>query len=200
MSRGHPRSASGAAQAAWRGELLVERGGGAGRLARGFVCSSSRAGLPAGRHMFWRAPDTRRTASADAATRFGVERRGIWLAERGWRRGRARTELSRSGVPRDALDPPPRMAPNELASYQAGRGRSPGRCPAGPRDLYLRPRPHYTTPPADRTGYTVLRFGSHYRLRAGGAAHRRWQHRALRPRSEERRVGKECRSRWSPYH
>ena len=22
----------------------------------------------------------------------------------------------------------------------------------------------------------------------------------LRPRSEERRVGKECRSRWSPYH
>src|SRR5256886_6204898 len=24
--------------------------------------------------------------------------------------------------------------------------------------------------------------------------------RALRPRSEERRVGKECRSRWSPYH
>src|SRR2546430_5021549 len=23
---------------------------------------------------------------------------------------------------------------------------------------------------------------------------------ALRPRSEERRVGKECRSRWSPYH
>src|SRR5256886_11279861 len=24
--------------------------------------------------------------------------------------------------------------------------------------------------------------------------------RALHPRSEERRVGKECRSRWSPYH
>src|SRR5256885_8028665 len=24
--------------------------------------------------------------------------------------------------------------------------------------------------------------------------------RVLRPRSEERRVGKECRSRWSPYH
>src|SRR3712207_9212212 len=24
--------------------------------------------------------------------------------------------------------------------------------------------------------------------------------RAMRPRSEERRVGKECRSRWSPYH
>ena len=26
------------------------------------------------------------------------------------------------------------------------------------------------------------------------------QHVALRVRSEERRVGKECRSRWSPYH
>jgi len=25
-------------------------------------------------------------------------------------------------------------------------------------------------------------------------------HRAIRARSEERRVGKECRSRWSPYH
>ena len=24
--------------------------------------------------------------------------------------------------------------------------------------------------------------------------------RSYRPRSEERRVGKECRSRWSPYH
>src|SRR5438034_10861108 len=32
----------------------------------------------------------------------------------------------------------------------------------------------------------------------GGAAHGRV--RALRLRSEERRVGKECRSRWSPYH
>ena len=26
------------------------------------------------------------------------------------------------------------------------------------------------------------------------------QDRAMKPRSEERRVGKECRSRWSPYH
>src|SRR3989441_13150931 len=26
------------------------------------------------------------------------------------------------------------------------------------------------------------------------------RHRAMVPRSEERRVGKECRSRWSPYH
>src|SRR2546422_8604219 len=37
----------------------------------------------------------------------------------------------------------------------------------------------------------------------GGADHGVWQRRAvalLLPRSEERRVGKECRSRWSPYH
>src|SRR5256884_2353413 len=27
-----------------------------------------------------------------------------------------------------------------------------------------------------------------------------WHYRELRERSEERRVGKECRSRWSPYH
>ena len=27
-----------------------------------------------------------------------------------------------------------------------------------------------------------------------------WTHAALYMRSEERRVGKECRSRWSPYH
>ena len=33
-------------------------------------------------------------------------------------------------------------------------------------------------------------------LRPGGA----WTRRMRVPRSEERRVGKECRSRWSPYH
>jgi len=27
-----------------------------------------------------------------------------------------------------------------------------------------------------------------------------WNHVAMEQRSEERRVGKECRSRWSPYH
>src|SRR5438552_19131346 len=36
------------------------------------------------------------------------------------------------------------------------------------------------------------------RLAAG--SHRAARVMALRPRSEERRVGKECRSRWSPYH
>ena len=27
-----------------------------------------------------------------------------------------------------------------------------------------------------------------------------WAQSGITPRSEERRVGKECRSRWSPYH
>src|SRR5256885_10448184 len=35
---------------------------------------------------------------------------------------------------------------------------------------------------------------------AAGAASCRLAAAALDPRSEERRVGKECRSRWSPYH
>src|SRR2546429_8315712 len=34
----------------------------------------------------------------------------------------------------------------------------------------------------------------------GGSPQCQPHHRAWRERSEERRVGKECRSRWSPYH
>ena len=33
-----------------------------------------------------------------------------------------------------------------------------------------------------------------------GTKHDRMQYEMSEPRSEERRVGKECRSRWSPYH
>ena len=43
--------------------------------------------------------------------------------------------------------------------------------------------------PARRTEQTAQALGRKFKLRA-----------ALLPRSEERRVGKECRSRWSPYH
>ena len=35
---------------------------------------------------------------------------------------------------------------------------------------------------------------------AGGTDSQDWAEMVLRMRSEERRVGKECRSRWSPYH
>src|SRR5256884_5460766 len=42
------------------------------------------------------------------------------------------------------------------------------------------------------------RKAKYYRLTAAGK--RRLQSEAEKWRSEERRVGKECRSRWSPYH
>src|SRR5215467_9445121 len=44
-------------------------------------------------------------------------------------------------------------------------------------------------------------FGDHFTDRPGLAAN--WEAEGIGkgfPRSEERRVGKECRSRWSPYH
>ena len=37
-------------------------------------------------------------------------------------------------------------------------------------------------------------------LHGSGAAKMKAEFRKKRARSEERRVGKECRSRWSPYH
>src|SRR2546422_8429006 len=43
----------------------------------------------------------------------------------------------------------------------------------------------------------VQRAGERLRPRGAGVRVRRG---VLRGRSEERRVGKECRSRWSPYH
>src|SRR2546429_7667704 len=51
----------------------------------------------------------------------------------------------------------------------------------------------------------VHHFHRHANLfpHALGKALRLFSHlavRAIQPRSEERRVGKECRSRWSPYH
>src|ERR1035437_357887 len=50
----------------------------------------------------------------------------------------------------------------------------------------------------DETGRLLLRPSM---LEALSAAHlAEWQPRIERLRSEERRVGKECRSRWSPYH
>ena len=42
--------------------------------------------------------------------------------------------------------------------------------------------------------------GQHGQRRSGKASDYRLQIREKQKRSEERRVGKECRSRWSPYH
>ena len=50
------------------------------------------------------------------------------------------------------------------------------------------------------------RRNSHWKLAIPGVVacpkcgEPRLPHRACKARSEERRVGKECRSRWSPYH
>src|SRR3712207_5485442 len=47
------------------------------------------------------------------------------------------------------------------------------------------------------TYHLMLRPGAERVARLGGLHHfMNWPY----PRSEERRVGKECRSRWSPYH
>src|SRR2546427_6856785 len=53
---------------------------------------------------------------------------------------------------------------------------------------------------ASTVGREVTRHGGRPAYRAHEADDQAWES-ALRPkRSEERRVGKECRSRWSPYH
>ena len=54
--------------------------------------------------------------------------------------------------------------------------------------------------------YLFAKCGQAYRLAAGADASAKLLHltggisAAFASRSEERRVGKECRSRWSPYH
>ena len=49
--------------------------------------------------------------------------------------------------------------------------------------------------------FQVLRFRSSQRIPTMGRwVHSSGTHQSGRQRSEERRVGKECRSRWSPYH
>ena len=58
----------------------------------------------------------------------------------------------------------------------------------------------------ERLGWTISRPASGhpraivYCLHAKGGNHRMAFDAIRVPRSEERRVGKECRSRWSPYH
>src|SRR3989440_12456794 len=50
----------------------------------------------------------------------------------------------------------------------------------------------------DRDGFLHLVAHHHARATLASAPHARFL--SARMRSEERRVGKECRSRWSPYH
>ena len=58
-------------------------------------------------------------------------------------------------------------------------------------DILVMKKPH----PCGEKRWLVLRTGADFRLRCLGCGHE-----LMTPRSEERRVGKECRSRWSPYH
>src|SRR3712207_4533340 len=84
-------------------------------------------------------------------------------------------------------------------------------CLARSSSLFSRPSPSSVaskrlskTPPENRVlvlFYTARLTGfgraiAYHRVQRGGQVFRGLP----RPRSEERRVGKECRSRWSPYH
>ena len=43
-------------------------------------------------------------------------------------------------------------------------------------------------------------MGEHYEMKNSSVTSEKFNRAKNRSRSEERRVGKECRSRWSPYH
>src|SRR5215203_6856341 len=71
-----------------------------------------------------------------------------------------------------------------------------------PRSVVLGPLPQLDTLRL-RHDLFLSRPGVALSPSAGGKRRREDRHRGdgqARPRSEERRVGKECRSRWSPYH
>src|SRR2546430_13520670 len=74
---------------------------------------------------------------------------------------------------------------------------APARRPAARiADAYAAP------PPAEAAPGPVVILGAERKQRDGGGrdAHHTRVGEVSAPRSEERRVGKECRSRWSPYH
>ena len=54
--------------------------------------------------------------------------------------------------------------------------------------------------PLHRAKTTVDKFALILTGAPRGVSIKAWDHRLPQVRSEERRVGKECRSRWSPYH
>src|SRR2546425_12633646 len=92
-------------------------------------------------------------------------------------------------VPPAGFLPPPRRGPPPPHHARLGRDES-AVSPPAPGGAALRPARSHDARPL------------HARLRPRRAGLRRLhaRHRTRDPRSEERRVGKECRSRWSPYH
>ena len=53
---------------------------------------------------------------------------------------------------------------------------------------------------APGTVFNIIVHNTHNGGGSGAAITLRFYNKTTAPRSEERRVGKECRSRWSPYH
>ena len=58
----------------------------------------------------------------------------------------------------------------------------------------------FSLPRLDITGMWVFALGVWFHIVARLVYSKPWMAFFLAERSEERRVGKECRSRWSPYH
>src|SRR5690348_11584185 len=99
-----------------------------------------------------------------------------------------------------AMIQPPKMSPFWFASAGIGMTRSAGCFPSGSFSM----REVVQRPAAERRKAGAENEPG---VRQVGVADDAFLHRALRfgqirrdQRSEERRVGKECRSRWSPYH
>src|SRR5256886_17572297 len=67
-------------------------------------------------------------------------------------------------------------------------------------DIFYHHRPDPRTPLAEGLGALDHAVRSGRALYAGISSYTPEQTREADGRSEERRVGKECRSRWSPYH
>src|SRR3712207_9152482 len=97
--------------------------------------------------------------------------------------------------PRLARALPARLRPGRRARRAAARGEHGGRRPAQRR------RPAAVGAPATAAAAAApLRRLLRRRLAGADAGPADAAVAVDEPRSEERRVGKECRSRWSPYH
>src|ERR1039457_6696526 len=101
----------------------------------------------------------------------------------------ARTEKFRKGTPATSPTLPLGLS-RTLVNIIPRTGRSPHLFVVGWAILIGSSDGDCAPPPSHTTGHAVFRI-----RRLNPAALLRGKH-----RSEERRVGKECRSRWSPYH
>src|SRR3989454_12032036 len=87
----------------------------------------------------------------------------------------------------------PRHGAAKHGPRAVGGARAMGSAPRTPHVLVVSAREHPVAAALEQHGYIVLRART-------GAAAAAAVNDAQQVRSEERRVGKECRSRWSPYH